>query len=521
MEVALNTEPASALQSTLQPTPQPTLQSAQSHIAAGRHAQALAVLDALLANDERQIQAWVQRALVMIMLGHDDEALASADRALALSPRDPNAHSYRGSALMQLNRPQEALAAYEQLVRLAPKAAVAHYNCANALRRLARWQEAADRIARALELQPEYPDAWTLAGLIAKAIGEREQALACFDQALELNPQAADARCNRGQLRLAAGDFAHGWDDYEWRLRWDVAVRMGQSKSVPQLAPPWQGQPLERPLLVVPEQGLGDQIFYAGMLADLSVVAPGATVCVEPRLQPLLARSFEQLNVTSPDAIDVQDCIASGRYGAQIHIGSLGRLFRRDAEGMARIQSRYLKADAQRSAGLRARLDPNATLRVGLSWVSKNAEFGRDKSLTLEAMMQLLVQPGMEFIDLQYGDTSEERKHLADCHGISLRKFDDIDNFKDIDGLAALIAACDIVLTVSNTTAHIAAALGKPVLIMLPESPALFWYWHRDINGSPWYPTAVLLRQSHAGDWSEVISTATAALAEFARASQQ
>lgn len=508
MDVVLDKEPASPLQST------------QSHIAAGRHAQALAVLDAMLAKDERQTQAWVQRALVMILLGQDNEALAAADRALALSPRDPNAHSYRGSALMQLNRPQEALAAYEQLAKLAPRAAVAHYNCANALRRLARWQEAADSIARALELQPEYPDAWTLAGLIAKAIGEREQALACLDQALALNPQAADARCNRGQLLLAAGDFARGWDDYEWRLQWDVAIRMGQSKSVPTLAPAWQGQGLDKPLLVVPEQGLGDQIFYAGMLDDLSAVAPGSTVCVEPRLVPLLARSFETLNFTSPDAIDTEQCIATGRYGAQVHIASLGRFFRRDAEGMSRIRARYLKADPQRSAELRARLDPKAKLRVGLSWVSKNAEFGRDKSLTLETMMQLLVQPDMEFVDLQYGDTSVERQHLADCHGISVRKFDDIDNFKDIDGLAALIAACDIVVTVSNTTAHIAAALGKPALIMLPDSPALFWYWHRDISGSPWYPTAVLLRQSRAGDWSDVINTATAALAEFARASQ-
>jgi ADP-heptose:LPS heptosyltransferase len=99
-----------------------------------------------------------------------------------------------------------------------------------------------------------------------------------------------------------------------------------------------------------------------------------------------------------------------------------------------------------------------------------------------------------------------------------LQKLDDIDNFHDIDALAALVSACDIVVTVSNTTAHLAAALGKPVIVMLPASPSLFWYWHLDRSDSPWYPSAVLLRQNHPGDWGGVIATASAALAEFAGA---
>ena len=135
--------------------------------------------------------------------------------------------------------------------------------------------------------------------------------------------------------------------------------------------------------------------------------------------------------------------------------------------------------------------------------------------MSLESLAPLLKSSGAEFIDLQYGDTSAERASLQSDHGLLVNKLDDVDSFHDIDTLAALISACDIIVTVSNTTAHLAAALGKPVIVMLPESPSLFWYWHIDRSDSPWYPSAVLLRQTQAGDWTEVIATASAALTEF------
>jgi ADP-heptose:LPS heptosyltransferase len=229
----------------------------------------------------------------------------------------------------------------------------------------------------------------------------------------------------------------------------------------------------------------------------------------------LLTRSFKQLNFQSPDQIDKTACIAERRYAAQIHIASLGQFFRKDAQDMTNVQTGYLKADPVQVSAFRDRLSTKENIICGLSWHSKNDEFGRDKSLSLESLAPLLKSSGAEFIDLQYGDTSAERASLQSDHGLLVNKLDDVDSFHDIDTLAALISACDIIVTVSNTTAHLAAALGKPVIVMLPKSPSLFWYWHIDRSDSPWYPSAVLLRQTQAGDWTEVIATASAALTEF------
>jgi Tfp pilus assembly protein PilF/ADP-heptose:LPS heptosyltransferase len=459
--------------------------------------------------------ALVQLGLQLILQGRYEDALAAEEAALEIEPALPDAHSYRGSALLQLGRLDEALASYEKVVRLAPNAPVAHYNRANALNRLRRYDDSLQSLKLALKLQPKYTDALSLTGNVLHALGDLKAALHHYDAALKINPNAADAHYNKAQALLTTGQFAHAWDHYEWRLSWDMTVRVGQSRSVERVAPDWDGKPKDKPILVIPEQGLGDQIFFASMLTDLQGVAPGSTVCLEPRLVPLLQRSFEKLNFSSPYDIDAEQCIKDGTFSAQTHIGSLGKFFRADATDLSKISKSYLKADLSKTDDLRNRLAKPNRILCGISWCSKNADIGTEKSLSLETLVPVLTEEGVDFVDLQYGDTAEERYRLNQNHGVQVQHLDDVDNTNDLDSLAALISACDIVITISNVTAHIAAAIGKPTLVMLPNSPSLFWYWHRERSDSPWYPTAILIRQQFPNNWSEVLKSVEVALREF------
>jgi hypothetical protein len=417
--------------------------------------------------------------------------------------------------LLQLGRANEALASYEQVLKLAPNAAVAHYNRANALHLLKRYDEALLSLKRAIKLQPKYSDALSLTGVVMQAIGNSSAAIEYYDAALKINPKAPDAHYNKALALLTTGQFASAWEHYEWRLKWDMTIRVGQSRSIDRVAPDWDGKPTDKPILVIPEQGLGDQIFYAGMLADLQEVVPGSMVCLEPRLIPLFQRSFQKLVFCSPYEINTEQCTQYDLFSAQIHIGSLGKFFRSDDAGLKRVSTPYLKADPVKTSHLRKRLERSNRIVCGISWRSKNAEFGADKSLTLAALHPLLSCDGVDFVDLQYGDTFEEREQLQQTYGIRVQHLDEIDNKDDIDGLAALISACDIVITISNVTAHIAGALGKPTIVMLPNSPSLFWYWHGGRGNSPWYPTNTLITQNHSNEWESVIEAATKAMNEF------
>ena len=108
----------------------------------------------------------------------------------------------------------------------------------------------------------------------------------------------------------------------------------------------------------------------------------------------------------------------------------------------------------------------------------------------------------IDYIDLQYGETIQEKNRIKSQFGTDIISVDFIDKFNDIDGLAALVNACDFIITTSNVTAHIAGALGKKTFLLVPFNQGRIWYWHDSINKSLWYPSVSIYRQTKNGDWT-------------------
>ena len=429
------------------------------------------------------------------------------ENVLAILGQDVEAFIGIGLCNRELGNYEAALAVLEHAIIAEPRRAESHFFYGNVLRDVKDFQGAIDAYGTAITLNPNYLEAYANCASTLKDLGMVTEAMAFYDSALMIDPAHAEANYNRALLLLNSMKLEEGWRLYERRLDSDTSIRKFLGGQRLQLAPDWYGYGQPESLLVIGEQGLGDQIFFAGMLSDLAKQVPNATVCVEPRLVPLFKRSMPTLNFIRPDQIN------ETQFDAQIYLGSLGKLYRPNTESLSAIQSPYLLADIGRSNELRANLKQSEQLVCGISWLSKNADYGVGKSLSLEALMPVLQLPGFEFVDLQYGDTAEERDQLTKNHGIDIRHIDDVDNHNDLDDLAALIGACDIVVTVSNTTAHLAAALGKPVIVMLPNNDALFWYWNRDSHTTPWYPSARLFRRSDSGRWEDVIDTVALTLA--------
>jgi ADP-heptose:LPS heptosyltransferase len=99
----------------------------------------------------------------------------------------------------------------------------------------------------------------------------------------------------------------------------------------------------------------------------------------------------------------------------------------------------------------------------------------------------------MHFVNLQYGDTQEEVNRLAHKHGLKLLQCNSVDNHANLDGLAALIRACDLVVTTSNSTAHLAGGVGVPTELIVPPLGRRLWYWcHSHNQRSLWYPSITI-----------------------------
>ena len=485
------------------------------------HAKALADCDHAIALKPDLAIAHCIRGHALTGLRRFQEALASYDQAVALNPGSVEAWHHRGNACLSLGNMQNALASYQRVLELQPGHASTHANRGVALSALRQHDEALDAYEQAIALQPGHADAYANRGNALSELGRQQDALASFERAVAINPNHVDGRWNRGLCHLLAGNFQTGWAAYESRWqKWTAEFVATPDAFSPLLTPAnfgkpvWDGANTKATLLVWPEQGIGDQILFASMLLDVQQRVGKVMLALDERLHPLFARSFPRCTITTLDAARRE-----GRYDLQIPLGSLGRLFRHTPEDFLYHRKAFLEIDRKRSANLRRQITAASGQRIcGISWHSTHPQVGADKSMRLAELRPLLEIPGLHFVDLQYGDTAAERAAFGKNTGNDLVHLDSVDNLRDIDGVAALIDACDVIVTISNTTAHIAGALGKEVWLMLPHNTGRLWYWQTDHNDALCYPKVHVLRQRVAGDWDEVVGRVRAALAPALKA---
>lgn len=455
---------------------------------------ALQCLAQSLSLDRNNPTTWSSRSGVLIRMQRHEEALHDAEQSLQRDPEHAQGWTCKAIALNQLGRSAEALSAIERAVRLQPASADAWLARGDILTELDCLKEGLDSYVRCLALQPDHAQALINQGIAYLEAGCPADARSSLERAVQAHPDNPDANWNLALLDYQSGDLPSAWQRYEHRER----ISTSENRRLSSTRPRWTGTPSEHPLLLWGEQGIGDQILYGSILPELASLPQRKLVALDRRLIPLYVRSlpgFEFIDLAqTSDALD---------FSEQLPLGSLPRYFRPSLASFATAHHPFLQADPARTAALRERLAQPGRLICGVSWSSNRQSIGRHKSISLEQMLMPLATDLLHFVDLQYGDTAAEREALRTQRGISVQHLDDIDSFSDIDGLAALIQACDVVITTSNTTAHLAGALGKETLLLLPRGRGRLWYWSDYDGCNPWYPTVRSFAQVKPGQWTQ------------------
>jgi hypothetical protein len=352
----------------------------------------------------------------------------------------------------------------------------------------------------ATEWDPSHVRAWVNRGYALDDLGRHEDALVAYDRALRLNPGLAEAHMNKAMILLARMDFAEGWRGYQQRFfTQKPAVSLDRIPF-----PYWDGTPV-RKLLVVGEQGIGDQILHASLLHDVRAQVEHVTLSVDTRLVSIFQRAFPWANVLA--SAEVNEAL---EVDAFLPLASLGTLFRQDSSDFDRQPQGFLSADEGRIAEIkRALANINGPL-MGLSWRSASQTLFRDKGIDLPRLVDGLAGLNGQYLNLQFAEMAGELSGFP-----SLITLPELDLFNDLEGVLAAIHQCDAVVTISNTTAHMAGAMGKPVFLLLPYAAGRLWYWHSREGRSLWYPSIRVFRQVRPGDWSEPLEGLRFALRGF------
>jgi Flp pilus assembly protein TadD len=521
---------------------------------AGRHAVAAAGAERAIDRDPGDGLAWRVLALCREQAGELSDALKACEQALALAPREPEIVNDLGRISLRLGQPGVAEQLFAHYLTLNPASVEGLNNLACAQREQTHFAEAIETLRGAITANPACALLWNGLGAVLAQQGRMDEALTFYDEAARLAPDQGSFLYNRSQARLAAGDGAGALADLaaaESMLSQPserAAVRVAKAKALlatGALAEGWAAYDARldpayedfthfvvslpamtasagiegRRLLLIGEQGLGDEVMFAGVLGEaLSAVgAAGAlALAVDPRLVDLFRRSFPDIEI-GPHAsarighVNVRRApFADGRHGAFDAYAPLGALLPRFRTRIDQFTARgFLKADPARVAHWRTTLAQRPGRKVGVLWKSLVMSADRLRHFApFEAWRPMFQVPGVTLVDLQYG-RSEVETGVARGWGVDLWTPPGIDLKDDLDDLAALTSALDLTLGPPNATTNIAAGCGAPVWLVT----APFAWTQLGRADYPWYPQARVFTPPAPGRWDEAMAAISAALA--------
>lgn len=375
----------------------------------------------------------------------------------------------------QRNDNDEAIAAFEKAAWAVPGEAPPALNLGEALMVQGRFDEAREWLWRSARVWPESRHPWYNLGTAEWKMGRPHDALPHFRRALQYAPQDQEVRHNLGVISLATGDYAEGWEQYLWRL----TVRRNKRPLSP-IDP----EKMAKTVTLLPEQGLGDVLYFARWFGFLKEMGVERICCPYPRkIAPVMARS--DLPV---------ECGFGEEMDGEMRIGDMPFLLARHDPCPA-VPLRTEPLDDPR-------LDDARRPLIGLTWrAGTKNELGQWKEVPVDALVDLVRSLDGTAVILQRKSTESELLAFEKA-GVPVIDYSQECEFPLF--VLDLLPRLQAYVTVSNTNVHLAAGLGSqmPAMHVLvthpPESR-----WMVSGEGSPWFPGMKAYRQDGHCRWPE------------------
>jgi tetratricopeptide (TPR) repeat protein len=507
--------------------------------------------------DEANAQAYHLLAITLEKLGHLHKALVTYQKAFQLDPHDPDLILNLGMTAWNTGNMDGAERMFRLYIEIRPDRPEGYNNLASVMRDRGKIDEAIEITRGAIYRIPNQPMLWNTLATVLSEDGRVEEALTFYEEALRLDPNFArvwhnvgfsyvhlgryagslaaynsalalstnhheriEASHSRSICMMAMGNIEEGFREYEVRNHHEFRAFVAHHTK----APRWRGEPLDgKRILMVGEQGLGDEIMFANILPDLAraVGEKGKLkIAVDKRLIPIFRRSFPEAEIgryehAKLEGLEVRICPWALSEGGPDYYAAFGtplHILRKSISDFPRRS--YLAADPAKIAEFRTRL---STLGpgpyVGVCWRSMVLGAKRRKYFSaIEGWGPVLSTPGITFVNLQYGDVAAELEIAREKLGLTIHNFADLDLKDDLEGAAALTSACDLVLSAPTAAAAMAGALGTEVwfLVAAPVWPQL------GTDRYPWYPKSRVISCEKFADWDTLMPKVREELIAFA-----
>jgi tetratricopeptide (TPR) repeat protein len=402
--------------------------------------------------DSKNFESWLDLSALFAANFQNTEALYFATQALSLNPTDPRGHLNLGCALSVMGRVDDAHYCFETV----------------------------------LKMSPDNVSALTNIAVVQEKRGEIDAALASLDKALSLSPKGSEQEArifySRAYPLLAKGNLKEGWEMYAHGFKPNNKLSRAPKRKFD--IPQWTGEAIHgKKLLIWREQGLGDELMFSHIISETFSLCDDIIIECEERLISLFQRSFPHCHVRKQNFDVLTGNALSRDFDYQLPMGSLPGLFRNDIKSFQRGKP-YLTANSERVTDFGQRLSAYKDKKiVGICWRSGIVTADRGLHYApLSSWKPIFDVENTVFVNLQYGDCTNELQQAREILGVDIIEWSDLDLRNDLEGLAALMNNLDCVISVGTAVAQMAGALGKHLMLMTPRGWTLFGQDHY-----PWF----------------------------------
>jgi len=438
--------------------------------------------------------------LILISLKRLKEAKNTFIRAIEINSKYFSSYNNLGHCYTLLHEREKSFEAFSTALTLNPKSLEVKNNLANYFIDKGNYDKALDYYFEALKFEPRNSSVLYNTGIAYTNLNNEDKAEEYYKKSYSINPNSEGLHKSYSMLLLKQGRYREAWKFFEGRLKlssfyakdgdmYNMRKKLSNNKKFLK----------EDKILVVREQGIGDEILYATMYADMLKKYPNTCFESDKRLITLFERSLntKSENIFFPFGTFTRKEKDLSDFKNVIFAGSLGKLFRNDIKDFTGTS--FLKPEANKVAEIQKTFhDLGSEKKIGISWKSQKARYSEDKTKNLEELKPILKIPNVKFINLQYGETLNELEDFQNNENIEITTINKIDLFNDFESICALLKNLDLFVTVSNSTAHLAGAIGVPTLLIKPPTHATFHYWNQKNEKTPWYNSIKLFDNKKA-----------------------
>ena len=381
---------------------------------------------------------------------------------------------------------KQSINLYENILKKQPDKEVVLNNLAYAYFLIDDYKKSEKFILKSIEKNSSNPYLYYNLGNLYKRTNNLDKALSNYNKAISIDPKNYDFLYNKGYILLKQKKYNIAWDFFENRIKTNIFQDAFSKKIESQLL---KNKSLLKmlnnkfnKLVIISEQGLGDQILFGSMFKDLIKINTRIKIIINKRLINIFTRSFKDFEFIDNSDSSKIDQLITENYKF-IYAGSLGQYFRRSITDFS--GKSFLKVDSQKVKKYKSFLTKQGFKKyVGISWKSSAKNRG-EKSVQLKNLISLFDLKDIGFVNLQYGDNNNDLKDINLLEKII--NISDLDLYNEIDDVIALIECLDLVVTTPNVNVHFAGAIGKSCMVLSPLYNEVFMYSDLNDGKCEWY----------------------------------